>query len=129
MTKNSETEISRCFVASDSAVTRWAALGSGVRSGGGGSDAISGSASLASAAAGGAFFSLAPVSVVAVAPSPKRSSWGRTALPFFVAACAFATAVPLSASSTNAAVYHPTRGRPGRSGGATGGPGAATMGS
>ena len=85
LTKNSETEISRCFVASDSAVTRWAALGSGV-AGGGSSAESSAPASFGFPAAGGAFFAAALASAAGGAPSPKRSSWGRPALPFFVAA-------------------------------------------
>ena len=93
MTKNSETEISRCFVARDSAVTRWAALGSGV-AGGGSSAGRSAPASFGFPAAGRAFFVAALASGAGGAPSPKRSSWGRPALPFFVALCAFATASP-----------------------------------
>ena len=84
LTKNSETEISRCFVARDSAVTRWAALGSGV-AGGGSSAEGSAPASFGFTAAGGAFFVAALASAAGGAPSPKRSSWGRPASPFFVA--------------------------------------------
>ena len=71
LTKNSETEISRCFCASDSAVTRGAlfaraALGAGeagsVGSGGG---AALGLRSCGARAACGSW-----------APAPNRSSWG-----------------------------------------------------
>ena len=95
LTKNSETEISRCFVARDSAVTRWAVLGSSF-AGGGSSAGSSAPASFGFTASGGAFFDVALASTAGGAPSSKRSSWGRLTLPFFIAARAFATATASS---------------------------------
>ncbi len=140
LTKNSETEISRCFWASVSAVTRGAALDAG--GGFAGGRVAGGGLSGADAAfarpgfAGAGFSTGRDGGSGAAAGSPKRSSCERPPLrpgfarSFFFADCAFAKPSPsLCALDKRGSVAshagRPQRVRPD----ATTAPGATTMGS